>query len=70
MYVLDSCRDFIRTVPLLQYDEHKIEDVDTEGEDHLYDTWRYFCEQHLIQPMEAKQAYTPKGDPLDMFATY
>lgn len=34
MYVFSNCRAFIRTVPLLVYDEHKVEDLDTSGEDH------------------------------------
>lgn len=70
MYVLDTCKDFIRTVPSLQYDEHKVEEVDTEGEDHIADEWRYFCMSRPITPLEAKPAYTPKGDPLDMFTRY
>ena len=70
MYVLDSCKDFIRTIPSLQYDEHKVEEVDTEGEDHIADEWRYFCMSRPITPMEAKPTYTPKGDPLDMFTRY
>ena len=70
MYVLDSCKDFIRTVPSLQYDEHKVEEVDTEGEDHIADEWRYFCMSRPIIPMEAKPRVSPMGDPLDMFTRY
>lgn len=70
MYVLDSCEDFIRTIPQLQYDQHKVEEVDTEGEDHIADEWRYFCMSRPITPMEAKPKYEPKGDPLDMFTRY
>ena len=70
MYVLDSCKDFIRTVPTLQYDEHKYEDIDTEGEDHIADEWRYFCMSRPIQPMHAETKYEPKADPLDMFTEY
>jgi hypothetical protein len=33
-----SCRDFIITVPELQYDEHNVEDIDTTGDDHSYDS--------------------------------
>lgn len=70
MYVLDTCRDFIRTIPSLQYDEHKVEDVDTEGEDHIADEFRYFCMKHMIQPMEAKAPTVHMSDPLDMFSSY
>lgn len=34
MYVFKNCKAFIRTMPLLMYDEHKPEDLDTDGEDH------------------------------------
>lgn len=70
MYILDSCRDAIRTLPSLQYDEHKVEDVDTEGEDHIADEVRYFCMRHIIQPMEAKAPQVRMTDPLDMFTDY
>lgn len=42
MYVFSSCRDFIRTIPLLLYDEHKPEELDTTMEDHIADEMRYF----------------------------
>jgi hypothetical protein len=35
--VFDTCSQFIRTIPLLQQDEHNAEDVDTDLEDHIYD---------------------------------
>jgi hypothetical protein len=41
MYVFDTCQDFIRTVPALQHDERKPEDVDSDGEDHVGDEVRY-----------------------------
>ncbi len=34
MYIFANCKSFIRTIPLLMYDEHKVEDLDTDGEDH------------------------------------
>ena len=42
MYVFSTCRDFIRTVPALCYDAVHVEDIDTQGEDHIYDETRYF----------------------------
>lgn len=38
-----TCRHAIRTVPALQHDDHKPEDVDSNGEDHAYDGLRYGC---------------------------
>jgi len=43
IYCFDHCVDSIRTVPALQHDPAKPEDVDTEGEDHAGDEWRYAC---------------------------
>lgn len=39
----DTCRDSIRTIPVLQHDQDKPEDLDTEAEDHAADDWRYAC---------------------------
>lgn len=53
MYVFKNCKAFIRTIPLLQYDEHKPEDLDTDGEDHVADEVRYFCMSRPIEPRMA-----------------
>ena len=42
MYIFESCKDWIRTVPNLPYSVKKPEDVDTASEDHAYDATRYF----------------------------
>lgn len=41
LYFLDCCEHTIRTLPVLQHDEHDPEDVDTDGEDHAGDETRY-----------------------------
>lgn len=41
LYVFSTCTDFIRTVPALQHDPDRPEDVDTDGEDHAGDEARY-----------------------------
>lgn len=41
MLVFDSCRDWLRTMPLLVADPKRPEDIDTQGEDHIYDETRY-----------------------------
>lgn len=38
-----TCTDSIRTIPVLQHDALRPEDVDTTGEDHAGDEWRYLC---------------------------
>lgn len=39
----DTCTDSKRTIPALMHDEAKVEDVDTDLEDHAADDWRYAC---------------------------
>lgn len=41
LFVFDSCRHFIRTIPSLPRDEKRSDDVDTNAEDHIYDATRY-----------------------------
>ena len=41
LLVFSTCRNLIRTLPALPYDQVKIEDVDTAAEDHTYDALRY-----------------------------
>lgn len=53
MYIFNSCKAFIRTIPLLQYDEHRVEDLDTDGEDHVADEVRYFLMSRPIKPRKA-----------------
>lgn len=43
LYVFSTCLDFIRTVPVLQHDDGRAEDIDTDGEDHVADEARYAC---------------------------
>lgn len=50
MYVFENCKDFARTIPTLVYDERKVEDLNTDGEDHIADEWRYFCMSRPIKP--------------------
>lgn len=38
-----TCHDSIRTIPALQHDAAKAEDLDSDGEDHAADEWRYAC---------------------------
>lgn len=41
LFVCETCEDSIRTIPVLQHDEDHMEDLDTDGEDHAADDWRY-----------------------------
>jgi hypothetical protein len=66
-YVFSNCKNFIRTIPLLQYDEHKPEDLDTDGEDHIADAWRYFLMSRPIKPRIAKKPDDFDSNPLHIF---
>lgn len=57
LYVFKTCSHFIRTMPALVYDQTNVEDVDTKGEDHIYDETRYVC---MERPIRARQHHTPK----------
>ena len=67
MYVFSNCKAFIRTIPLLQYDEHRPEDLDTDGEDHVADEVRYFCMSRPIKPRIAAQPDEYAQSPMAMF---
>ena len=43
LYLFSTCTHTIRTVPALQHDSSRMEDVDTEAEDHAPDETRYAC---------------------------
>lgn len=66
LYVFSTCKHFIRTVPNLVYDEKDVEDIDTDGEDHIYDELRYVCMKNPIAPRPHKAPSTPVYDPLDL----
>ncbi len=69
MYVFSTCRDFIRTLPALTYDLVKVEDINTQGEDHIYDETRYMCMYRPISVQRVKQkSNTPDFDPLELYA--
>lgn len=66
MYVFNTCRQFIRTLPNLIYDNVRVEDIDTTQEDHDYDACRYFLMENPIKARENKiektYAYNPLAD--------
>lgn len=59
MYIFRNCKAFIRTVPMLIYDDHRVEDLDTSMEDHVADEVRYMCMARPIKPVlpEAQDDY-------------
>jgi hypothetical protein len=66
LYIFDTCKNFIRTVPNLVYDEKDVEDVNTEQEDHIYDMTRYVCMENPIAARVNKPPKLVSYDPLDI----
>ena len=67
MYIFNNCKSFIRTVPSLIYDDYKVEDLDTDGEDHIADETRYFCMSRPIAPRMAPVPDTYQLSPQAMY---
>ena len=65
MYVFDTCKAFIRTVPLMMYSRTNPEDLDTTLEDHVSDEWRYLCMSRPVKPMLAAEEEPVLSDPLN-----
>lgn len=73
-FVSPHCKHFIRTIPSLVHSESKPEDLDSDGEDHPADEWRYACmywrdnDQPAVVPEEPDLTghfhilATPKGE--------
>jgi hypothetical protein len=77
IYCFSTCVDSIRTIPVLQHDPARAEDLDTKSDDHCADEWRYSCLSRpwLRTKEEApplKDAYRPANDELpdDNWKTY
>jgi PBSX family phage terminase large subunit len=69
IYFFTSCKDTIRTLPLLMHDKNIVEDVDSKMEDHAADEIRYMCMSRPIEPILESPTYQPVfgADPLNMF---
>lgn len=63
-YIFDSCKAFLRTIPQLQYDQFQPEDLDTAGEDHAADEWRYLCMARPVKPLMPVKESVLLNDPL------
>lgn len=57
LYVFSTCTEIIRTLPALQHDPDRPEDVDSTGEDHAPDELRYACmSRPFVRQTETRQA--------------
>ena len=57
LYIFSTCKNLIRTLPALQHDDRRPEDIDTEGEDHAADALRYGC---MSRPYQRPRIEPPK----------
>jgi hypothetical protein len=56
LVVCRNCVHTVRTVPALPYDKTRVEDVDTDAEDHAYDETRYAC---MSRPLPGGDGFLP-----------
>ena len=70
LYIFENCKDTIRVIPLMMYDEHKPEDLDTDLEDHILDSIRYFCMMRPIAPRQIEVKEIPMYDPLNQYVDH
>ena len=65
MYVFNTCKHFIRTIPALVYDSTNVEDIDTQSEDHIYDCVRYVLMENPITPRKNILSNNTTENPLE-----
>ena len=65
MYVFDTCKAFIRTIPQMMYSPTRPEDLDTTLEDHVADEVRYLCMSRPVRPVVKEDAVVYLSDPLN-----
>ena len=67
--IFSNCTHLIRTLPALIYDKKRVEDVDTQQEDHAYDSLRYMCMARPIIPTKKvepfRDGYKPVSDEME-----
>jgi hypothetical protein len=76
IYCFNTCTDSIRTIPLMQHDKLRVEDIDTDMEDHAADEWRYACmsrpyvrksaedtKPRFLHEVTANEVFWPKNQP-------
>lgn len=64
--VFSTCKNFIRTIPDLVYDQKHVEDIDTSQEDHIYDMTRYVLMENPISPKPKTPPKKLPDDPLEL----
>jgi hypothetical protein len=62
LYITKDCKSLLRTLPIMQYDKTKPEDLDTTQEDHLLDVLRYICMARPITVDIKEAILSPEDD--------
>ena len=62
LYVFSTCRHFIRSFPALVYDSVDVEDVNSSGEDHIYDELRYVCMENPMSMPKSQAGIILRGE--------
>jgi len=52
--IFSTCKNLIRTIPLMQYDKYRTEDLDTSLDDHIVDALRYLLMGGTISSRSSK----------------
>jgi hypothetical protein len=61
LFFFSTCTEAIRTIPLLQHDQDRPEDLDTEAEDHAADSVRFAC---MSRPYTRSAAKPKEPEPM------
>lgn len=77
LVMFSTCHDSIRTLPALQHDKSRAEDVDTDGEDHAADEIRYACNsrpwarpiENIRRPVDDGYSRPKQHDSLEGYRT-
>lgn len=64
LYIFSTCKNTLRTLPILQYSARDPEDLDTTAEDHIADALRYFCMMSPLAPEQSAPTVCASNDPL------
>lgn len=61
LYISTACPYLLDTLPALQFDLSRPEDVDSAGDDHAADALRYLCKARILEPTYKKEVESVKA---------
>jgi len=66
LYFFTTCPYLIDSIPSLQYDPRKPEDLDSTGNDHGADAVRYLCKARILEPTFKKEVEPMRGGRIEL----